>query len=277
LQQIDKLPHALAEGLTRVSAEEWQDNMNGRNASKRLTTVEHWDRAWGKPPRARLPSSLNPWVADLKRLLGNRFPNGGSALEIGCAPGKLLLWLAVERRARVSGIDYSPVGVAHTNHLFAAVGASIDLRQEDVFETSFRPETFDLVYSMGVIEHFSDPTGIVRKHIELTKRGGRTVITIPNYGGIFGRVQRMLDPENLAIHNTNIMSPSALRELVPADLGCTTIRAYPFGRIASINSWHNLPLAPIARLVPYGIAALAHLQPCTVKPLCPALVLDITR
>src|SRR5262245_8347127 len=174
------------------------------------TGVEHWNKAWSSPVRLRLPSRLNVGVLNLTRLLRKCVKPGDRYLEIGCAPGKLLAWVASVLKARASGIDYWEAGIAQCPQLFSAVGLLIDLHHENLFDTHLEPASFDVVASFGVIEHFDDPRPAIGKHLDLVAPGGKALITIPNYGGIYGLLQRWFDPDNLALHNLNIMSTPAL-------------------------------------------------------------------
>src|SRR5947207_15902867 len=126
-----------------------------------LTTLAHWDEVWRKPPRMRLPSSLVVATRNLQRILRAHVRPGSSFLELGCAPGKLLAWVALRLGARVSGLDYSPTGIAWARELFDALGCKGDLRCEELFSTSFPRDAFDIVFSSGLIEHFDDPSTIV--------------------------------------------------------------------------------------------------------------------
>jgi len=152
-------------------------------------------------------------------------------LEIGCAPGKLLAWVAEVLHAEVAGGDYSQRGLSLAQQLFQALNIDGDLRCEDMLATTFEPASFDLVFSAGVIEHFDDPREIVKRHVTLLKPGGKAVIMVPNYGGFYGRLQCRFDPENLSIHNLTIMNPPALRRLAPGEL-VSTVRVYPVGRMS---------------------------------------------
>jgi len=198
-------------------------------------------------------------------------------LEIGCAPGKLLAWVAHAFHAKVTGIDYSDVGLSHARKLFRALAISGDLRQENVFDSTLADSTFDLIYSIGVIEHFDDPRDIVKCHIRFAVPGGRVLIVLPNYGGLYRRLQYHFDPENLLIHNLNIMNTDALRALVPAGM-CKDIRAYHFGRMSPwIVSFHRRwprSLAIIASLIANGLGLV---QPIEIAALSPFLVLEATR
>lgn len=237
-----------------------------------MTTVGHWDAAYRVPIRMRLPSALLVSTVDFRREIRAHIKPGDRVLEIGFAPGKQLAWIASALKAKVSGIDYSRPGVELSQQLFSSLGLESDLRCEDVFETTFPMGSFDVVYSLGVIEHFEDPRAIVRRHFELLKPGGIAYITIPNYGGVYGRLQSRADPENLGLHNTSIMSPERMAALMPTDLA-ESIVAKPAGRVTSgLVSFERMIPPILAKAMFWGVNAVAHLQPFVVTSLAPRLV-----
>ena len=63
--------------------------------------------------------------------------------------------------ARVHGIDCSRSGVTASRALFKALQIDGDLRCEDAFDSKAQEGRFDLVYSVGLVEHFDDPRDIV--------------------------------------------------------------------------------------------------------------------
>ena len=137
-------------------------------------------------------------------------------LEIGCAPGKILSWVGREVGAPVCGVDYSPTGAETARWLCHGLGIDADIRCEEATQTSFPARSFDLVFSCGLIEHFEDPAPMVAAHVELLAPGGVALIAIPNYSGIYLRLQAWCDPKNLEIHNLGIMNEAAMRALAPA-------------------------------------------------------------
>lgn len=243
----------------------------------RKTDVAHWDRAWAERPRTRLPKSCLAVTKNVQDLLRRYVQPGQTAIEIGCAPGKHLAWCAGVLGAKVSGLDYSPVGFHTTQNLFADLGIAADIRMEDVFKTTFPDGIFDVVYSFGVIEHFDDPAHIVRKHLEMTRPGGWAVIAVPNYGGFYGRIQRRIDPENLGIHNLNIMNADALRRLTPSDLAEGS-EVFASGRPSpSILSLHKIFGQRAGKLLTITGELLCRFSPVSPTPLRPMLVLTIQR
>jgi 2-polyprenyl-3-methyl-5-hydroxy-6-metoxy-1,4-benzoquinol methylase len=243
----------------------------------RKTTQGFWDSVHEAKPRARLPSLLVVTTRDLQRLLSAEVRPGMEVLEVGFAPGKQLAYLAAKRGVRVAGLDYSQTGVNHARELFSALGLEGDFRCEDAFQTSFEHARFDVVYSVGVIEHFEDPREFVRLHVELARPGGTALILIPDYGGIYGKLQRHFDADNLAIHNLKIMNPESLEELAPRDLA-NDVRVFRCGRINPWQvSWHKRMPRPLALLTSFALNAAGVLQPFDVGPLCPMLALRIVR
>ena len=198
-------------------------------------------------------------------------------LEIGCARGRELAWAATTLKAKVSGLDYSERGIALSKELLNALKIEGDLRCEDVYSTTFASNSFDLVYSLGVIEHFNEPTALVRIHVALLKPGGIALITVPNYGGIYGRLQRYFDAENLALHNLNIMTCKALAQLAPVDLA-SEVHAFETGRInTGLLSLHKKWPPMLAKLLFLLFNGLGLLQPFDIPSLSPLLALKIVR
>jgi len=246
-------------------------------SERERVTRAYWESQHTKP-RARLPSGLRDvGTRDALRLLRSHVAPGARVLEIGCAPGRHLAYLAAKRHARICGLDYSEPGIKYARELFAQLKLEGEFRCEDVFSTTFEEGSFDVVYSLGVVEHFDDPRLLIEKHLRLAKTGGLALIVVPNYGGLYGRLQGYFEPENLAIHNLDIMSPDKLRRLVPAGLAQET-SAYRTGRISPwIIGFHRRWPAALAKGVSYALNTLGMLQPFDVSPLCPLLVLKMRR
>ena len=91
----------------------------------------YWERTHTRP-RWRLPSKLNVAVGDALRLLSSHVERDMRVLEIGCAPGKHLAYLAKIRGAKVCGLDYSEPGIANSRELFRRLGLEAEFRCEDL-------------------------------------------------------------------------------------------------------------------------------------------------
>lgn len=242
-----------------------------------ITEKNHWEGFHQTQPRLRLPSKLVVTTRNIQGLLGRHISSGDKVLEIGFAPGKQLSYVASEYGADVTGLDYSEFGSATAKKLFEALNLEATILCESIFETSLRDETFDVVYSIGVVEHFKDPTEIIQKHVYLLKPGGKAIIAIPNYGGIYGRIQNWFDSANIDIHNLDMMSEEAYAGFV-AGMQIKSVCAFRYGRLdPSIVSWRARFPKVVARLINYLGTAVGHILPSRLGPLSPWLILEVTK
>lgn len=243
----------------------------------RKTERAYWEGISQAPMKLRLPSRFDASFSNIARLLKEHVKPGSRFLEIGCAPGKTLAWVASVLKAEVFGLDYSQPGIAKCRKLFDALGLNANFYQEDLWNNQLPPAFFDVVMSFNVIEHFDDPRPAVRKHIDLLRPGGVALITVPNYNGIYGPLQLLFDSKNLSMHNLEIMTPCALSSLVDS-FETSSIRAYPFGRIAPglVHFEKRLPHY-LTRALVLTINALGLIQPFTIESFAPMLVLEVTK
>ena len=101
---------------------------------------------------------------------------GRTALDVGCGAGLLCEPLA-RLGASVTGIDAAPENIAAAEIHAAQSGLAIDYRAGGVEGLSGQ---FDLVTSLEVIEHVSDPTGFVRGLARVLADNGLLILSTPN-------------------------------------------------------------------------------------------------
>ena len=247
------------------------------NDGGRMTSVADWDKCYAGTVRMRLGSPLIATNRNLWRILRAHIKPGMRVMEFGFAPGKNLAYVAAVLKAEVAGIDYSKPGVDIAKRLFSALALNGDLRCNDLFEVPSESGAYDFVYSMGLVEHFHDPRPLVRLHAERLKPGGTGVIIVPNYNSWYGSAQRYFDPDNLAVHNLNIMSPENLLSLAPADLVSGASVTHE-GRIdPSLISFDKKLPSAMSRMMLTGLNVLGTLQPRNIRLLCPWVALTFQR
>jgi SAM-dependent methyltransferase len=177
---------------------------------ERFTEREFWDDYWRG---TRLPAAVE-WTSNaghneiLKVLTRELKTRGLKTLEVGGAPGQYLAFLVKEFGAEGHVLDYSPIGCAATRRNFELLKLPVTVHEGDLFSDATDPGRFDVVYSLGFIEHFGDLTGVMERHVRLTRPGGLVIVGCPNFRGINGWFLSRLAPELLSKHNTEMMDPA---------------------------------------------------------------------
>lgn len=133
--------------------------------------------------------------------------------EIWCAPGNFLISFYKKYWYIPSWIDYSEQWVLKTQRNFIDQRIPWKIRKQDFFDKDFivnNKEKFDIVFSLGFIEHYDDPSDAIQRHFDLTKPWWLVIITIPNLHGL----NNVFVPQDIiALHNTSIMNKATLEKL----------------------------------------------------------------
>lgn len=103
---------------------------------------------------------------------------GKAALDVGCGAGLLCEPLA-RLGAQVTGVDAAPENIGAARAHAQASDLTIDYRAGE-FETQVKGRTFDLVTSMEVIEHVTDPAAFVAGLADALAPGGLMILSTPN-------------------------------------------------------------------------------------------------
>lgn len=144
-------------------------------------------------------------------------PTGGSLIELGCAPGSILIRIQRLRPdLALSGIDYAPGSLEATRAALERSGVVADLELADM--RTYTPRVpFDAAVSAGLVEHFDDPGEIIEHHARLVRPGGCVIVSVPDFREkIVRRAFRWLSPDDFAVHNLAIMDPLALGDSLEA-------------------------------------------------------------
>jgi len=97
---------------------------------------------------------------------------GKLVLDVGCGMGRFAE-VATRFGARVVGVDLSAAAEVAAKNL---AGRDFVAFQADVFALPFAPETFDVIYSIGVLHHTPDCEAAVKALDKYLKPGGLLVV-----------------------------------------------------------------------------------------------------
>lgn len=158
--------------------------------------------------------------------------NAKTAIELGGFPGYYAIYLKKYHAMDTTLLDYF-IHPGLVNKLLAKNDlheGDIKIIEADLF--TYQPAVqYDMVLSFGLIEHFSDTKFIIEKHLPFLKPGGTLFITLPNFKGINGWVQRKFDLENYNKHYIESMNP-ALLESYCKQLGLKDVESYYHGKFS---------------------------------------------
>lgn len=130
---------------------------------------------------------------------------GRKVLEIGAGGSAILANLA-ERNpgAEFHGLDYSEAGCRQLAELAARHRTKVTAHHADMFAPpSGLKGRFDVVYSLGVVEHFESLPSVLKAQSYFLAPGGLMFTMIPNLSGLIGRLMRRYAPDIMDMHKVH--------------------------------------------------------------------------
>jgi len=96
---------------------------------------------------------------------------GGRVLEVGCGRGSMGAYFAAKGQ-EVHLLDFSRDALLLARGHFARHALAGHPVQADAFALPYADRTFDAVFSIGLLEHFDDITGLLREQVRVLRPGG---------------------------------------------------------------------------------------------------------
>ena len=115
-----------------------------------------------------------PWMPSVMGF--KQFP-GKRLLEVGCGMGSDLLQFA-RGGALCTGVDLTPRSIEISRHRFSLYGERGDFVLSDGEHLPFADESFDVVYSNGVLHHTPDTAGAIREVHRVLRPGGTAKVML---------------------------------------------------------------------------------------------------
>lgn len=246
----------------------------------RLTEMKYWDAAWQEtggvdPVDPSVDSPLNHVVRHLDRFFRAQLGDGAGKdlLEVGCAASQWLPYFATALGYRVYGLDYSQAGIEITRRTLLEAGVEPRLACADLFDPPAELlGAFDVVVSMGLVEHFTDTAEVLEALAAFLRDGGLLVTIVPNLFGVLGVLQRWLDVAVYRLHvplrkrtllsatDAAKLEPVAARYLVFLNFGVCNIGAAATGRQRRVRErvlyravWLNDLMWRLQRRLPFKL------------------------
>lgn len=167
-------------------------------ASTDLAGTAYWEDLWRRGGNRRF-GRFSYFQYVFGRLLRRYIRPGMRVCEVGCADS---IWLPLlsSRGFDVTGLDYSQSGVDRLRHRLEAAGLKATVVCGDLFDDPLTAGSFDVVFTLGLVEHFADAQAVLARLQRLLRPQGVLVTIIPNLAGAWGVLQRRLDYEIFSVH-----------------------------------------------------------------------------
>jgi len=203
-----------------------------------------------------------------------------TAIELGGFPGYYATYLKKYQHLDTTLLDYF-VHKGLITQLLEKNGlkpGDIHIIEADLF--NYKPEyLYDMVLSFGLIEHFSDTKDIIQRHLPFLKPGGVLFVTLPNFKGVNGWVQRKFDRSNYDKHFIESMNLQLLASYC-RELGLKEVEAFYHGRF-SVWLENKAEKGAIAKAMVKTIwlagKLFTKLVPLETKALSPYIVLKAVK
>jgi SAM-dependent methyltransferase len=147
----------------------WNEKSCGEVYAAGLTEREYYDSA------RRERYKLEPYIFEFAGFQEGR---NKDVLEIGVGMGADHAEWARSGPRSLTGVDLTPRAISHTRKRFQSMGLASDLRVADAERLPFTKNSFDLVYSWGVLHHSPNTDAAINEVFRVLRPGGRARIMI---------------------------------------------------------------------------------------------------
>ena len=140
---------------------------------------KHWTR--GEPLNQIQFGFRNHWIV-FKELLKNRhFNNGKRCLEIGCGRGTISAYFS-DDGYDCTLLDISESVIEIAKEIFKKNSLKATFKVGNANNLPFENNSFDIVFSIGLLEHFEDVETPIKEQIRVLDKGGLFIAyVVPNY------------------------------------------------------------------------------------------------
>jgi SAM-dependent methyltransferase len=196
---------------------------------------QFWDTYWGDRQATLAARTMTRVLDRIKwEYLSAILPASGSTLEVGAGSARLSCLLAMAGYRTVC-LDSSHEALRSARANYVSICAEGRLVTGDGVALPMRDGTFDIVLSTGLLEHFNDPSPIVREMVRVLKPGGLFYSDIvPQKFSLFrsldwiGDLKRAVSGERIEKMYERSFTQREILELLAAE-GLANVRVFPAG------------------------------------------------
>ncbi|MDR1054255.1 MAG: class I SAM-dependent methyltransferase [Prevotellaceae bacterium] len=174
-----------------------------------LTDRAFWERYWTNYQYEKIPSKI------IYSSYIRHFQNKKSFIEIGGFPGINAAYFYKNVCKDVTLLDfYIDKKIVNNLETYNQIPVNTIQCIESDFLKFENDRYYDIVLSVGFIEHFKNTKDIIECHVKLLSDKGSLLIILPNFRGINGFLQYISDRKHFKAHNLNSMKIKNLKQIM---------------------------------------------------------------
>lgn len=128
------------------------------------------------------------WLTEeIRGVLGEISWKGKTVLDVGCGTGRAAYEIAKRGAKQVLGIDYAPSAIDEAGALYCL--PNLEFQTTDAKKIK---GTYDVVISLGTLEHMDMPFLMLKRLKRMVKSGGSLIVTSPNWTNPRGYILQTL-------------------------------------------------------------------------------------
>lgn len=156
---------------------------------KNKSSVDVWQKQWQMFSKNSVFHLNEGVVFQIKNLFHQNIKNI-KIIEFGAGSGGDILYLA-KLGAKATALDFSSESISIINNRAKKEKIKIITLCQDCQKTSIPNNYFDLVYSVGLVEHFNNPLKTLKEQIRILKPGGYLIVEVPQKFNLYTLVKKI--------------------------------------------------------------------------------------
>lgn len=159
------------------------------------------------------------WHEPIYELMARYVPAGSTVLEVGAGGSHTLAAIAGRLKCNSFGVEPDENGIAKTQELAGVESGTVKMIRGDGFRLPFADGVFDVVYSLGLVEHFdrNESSDLVAEHVRVCKKNGTVIVAVPNWLNFPHTLRKWMLGKRYEYHPERSYSPRELRKLMSAN------------------------------------------------------------
>ncbi len=138
---------------------------------------DNWDIEWKKYIQNPYFKPNKKVLKIIKECFHNKL-TGKKILEVGAGSGCDIISL-VQAGARGYALDFSEESIKTIKYWLHKKNIFVNTVKADIKKIPYPDSYFDLVYSVGLLEHFPNPLSLIKEQVRVIKKGGFLIIDVP--------------------------------------------------------------------------------------------------